>query len=127
MKKLFSLKTLYSTLFYFTLFCSTTFAVKMEIPEGNWESDVILTPQETQVQWKETDIFKLIQIINKYLWFSIGGLCMVGLVVGGFKLISSQGEEEWNKKASVILKWSVIGLLIAISSYAIVRLVVNLF
>jgi hypothetical protein len=131
-RKIFFKKILWSTLLYIIIFCglfffTTTSAVKIEIPEGKRESDIIVTPQETQISSGETDIFELIQIINRYLRFSIGLVCMIWLVVGGFKLMSAQGEEEANKKASNILTWSLIWILISILSYALIRIVVNLF
>lgn len=101
--------------------------VKVQIPEGNRESDVMVTPQESEVQAGEKDIFALIQIINKYLRFSIGALCMVALIVGGFKLLTSEWDVEASKKAGKLLLGSAVGILIAVLSYAIVRLIVNLF
>jgi len=105
----------------------TTQAVKVQIPEGNRESDVMVKPQESQIQTGEKDIFELIQIINKYLRFSIGAISLIGIIISGFRLLTSEGDEEANKKTSKMLLGASIGLWIAMLSYAIVKLIVNLF
>ena len=130
MKKLFSLNPIkiLSLLWLLSLvFSLQVSAVKVEIPEGNRESDVMVSPQETQVEAWEKDIFALIQIINKYLRFALGLVCMIGLVIGGFRLITSQGNEEASKKATNVLLGATIGIIISVLSYSVIRLVVNLF
>ncbi len=103
-------------------------AVKVQIPEWDRQSDVMVTPQESQIDSStgEKDIFELIQIINKYLWFSIGAIALVWLIIWWFRLLTSEGDEEANKKTSKMLLWSAIWIGIAMLSYAIVRLIVNL-
>lgn len=123
-KILFSLVAISVLSFSFTW---TIAAVKVQIPEGNRESDIMVTPDESQIQSNETDIFELIQVINKYLWFSIGAVSLVGIIIWWFRLLTSEWDEEANKKTSKMLLWAAIGLGVAMLSYAIVRLIVNLF
>jgi uncharacterized membrane protein YjfL (UPF0719 family) len=52
---------------------------------------------------------------------------MVVLIIGGFKLMTASGDPEKLKQANKLLMWALIGILISILSYAIIRLVVNLF
>ena len=52
---------------------------------------------------------------------------MAVLVIGGIKLISARGDEAAMKKASNTMLSAVIGIAIAIFSYLIVRMALNLF
>jgi len=42
-------------------------------------------------------------------------------------LISSEGDEQWLKKANKTIIYALVGLFIAIFSYTIVKLIANLF
>ena len=48
------------------------------------------------------------------------------LVYGGFSLMTASGDEAKMKKSSKLLLGALTGILIAILSYALIRLVVNL-
>jgi hypothetical protein len=53
-------------------------------------------------------------------------LCMGVLIYWWIKLITAQGDAAKMKEANKLLMWALIGILIAIFSYAIVRIIVNL-
>lgn len=117
-------KILLAALLVLPLFNS--YAIVVQVPDGQGQEDVAVT-WPTQIQWDESSFFAIIQVVNKYLWFGIGVVCMAVLIVGGFKLITAQGDAEKLKQGNKLLMWALIGILIAILSYAIIRLVVNLF
>ncbi|MFA7298595.1 MAG: hypothetical protein WC010_03030 [Candidatus Absconditabacterales bacterium] len=114
---------IYTTLGLTSLF--STFAIVVEVPPSQGQEDVIVTGP-SQIQGDESTFFETIQIINKYLRFSIGAICMGVLIFGGIKLISAQGDASKMKEANKLLMGALIGILIAIFSYAIVRIIVNL-
>lgn len=103
----------------------STFAIVVQVPLSQGQEDVIVT-WETQVQWDESTIFDLIQKINSYLRFSIWVICMWVLIYWWIKLITGQGDPAKMKEANKLLMWALIGILVAIFSYAIVRIIVNL-
>lgn len=103
----------------------STFAIVVEVPPSQWQQDVIVTGP-TLVQGSESTIFNIIQTINKYLWFSIWAICMGVLIFWWIKLITAQWDQAKMKEANKLLMWALIGILIAIFSYAIVRIIVNL-
>ena len=114
---------IYTTLGLTTLF--STYAIVVEVPPSQWQEDVIVT-WPTQIQWDEATFFETIQIINKYLRFSIWAICMWVLVFWWIKLMTAQWDPAKMKEANKLLMWALIGILIAIFSYAIVRIIVNL-
>lgn len=105
---------------------STTSAIVVEIPRDLGNPDVAVTGPE-QITGDESSIFETLQLINKYLWFSIGAVCMGVLVWWGIQLITANGNADKMKKTSKLLMWVLVGILISILSYSIIRLVINLF
>lgn len=100
--------------------------IQVPDPEGNVDVGSI-TAWATQIQWDESSFFDTIQMVNKYLWMSVGLVCMVLLVYSGIGLITANGDEAKMKNANKTLIGALIGIMICIFSYAVVRLVVNLF
>lgn len=113
----------------FTMFGLTTlfstFAIVVEVPSSQWQEDVIVTGP-TQVQGNESTFFETIQTINKYLRFSIWAICMGVLIYWWIKLMTATWDAAKMKEANKLLMWALVGILIAIFSYAIVRIVINL-
>ena len=103
----------------------STFAIVVEVPSSQWQQDVIVTGP-TQIQWDESTVFSIIQTINSYLRFSIWAICMGVLIYWWIKLITAQWDPAKMKEANKLLMWALIGILVAIFSYAIVRIIVNL-
>lgn len=117
-----------SLLLWFLSILPIVNAVVIEIPDPEWNSDIWATiVNSTQISWDESSFFNTIQMVNKYLWMSIGLVCMIFLVSAGIWLITANGDEKKMKNANKTLWWAIIWILISIMSYAIIRLVINLF
>lgn len=54
----------------------------------------------------------------------VGTIFLILIVVGGFKIMTSGGEEEKFKDGMQMIRMGVIGLLIVLSAYAITRFVI---
>lgn len=65
-----------------------------------------------------------LKIINYIIAFS-GTITILFLIIGGFMYLTSAGNEEATEKGKKILVNSVIGLVIIIMSFAIVRIVAS--
>ncbi|MFZ2151066.1 MAG: hypothetical protein WAZ12_02120 [Candidatus Absconditicoccaceae bacterium] len=102
------------------------FAIDIQVPSSQGNEDIIVTGP-SQIHTDESTIFEIIQLINQYLRFSIGLICLIVLVIAGFKLISAEGDASKTKKANSILSGAIIGIIICMLSYAAVRIIVNLF
>lgn len=113
------------TLIGFITLTFSTFAIIVEVPSSHGQDDVMVT-WPTQVQGDEGTFYETIQTINKYLRFSIGVICMGVLIFWWIKLMTAQGDPAKMKEANKLLMWAIIGILIAIFSYALVRIIVNL-
>lgn len=121
-------KLLLSLLWIFMIwwFFQQTFAITVELPRAQWNQDIaILWPEE--ISWDESSFFANIQMINQYLRFWLWAICMWVLVRWWIQLITANGDESKMKKTNKLLMGALIGILISILSYSIIRLVVNLF
>ena len=108
-----------------TLF--STYAITVQIPDSQAQKDVIVTGSPIIGATEgESTVYELIQIINSYLWFSIWAISMGVLIFWWIKLITAQWDPAKMKEANKLLMWALIGILVAIFSYAIIRVIINL-
>jgi hypothetical protein len=67
---------------------------------------------------------KLKNIIN-ILLFGIGAVSVIMIIVGSIRFTSSRGNSDATGKARMTVTYSVIGLIVAMSAYAIVNFVLD--
>ena len=101
------------------------FALKIQVPTPSGQDDIIVNGS-TNVQTDETELIDLINIVNEYLWFILAWLAFVIFVVAGIKLITWWTKDNMSK-ANKMLIWSVIAIVISMLSYALVKILINLF
>ena len=70
---------------------------------------------------------KLITNLIQIALFFAGALSVVFIIVGGLQIITSTGNPQRLAKAKSTLTWAILGLVIAISAYAIVNFVTGIF
>ncbi len=68
-----------------------------------------------------------IEIVTNILLFLIGTIAVIAIIIGGIKYTTSNGDASSIKSAKDTILYAVIGLIVAIMAYGIVRWVVNLF
>jgi len=55
----------------------------------------------------------------------VGSLAVLSLIIGGFRYVTAYGNEEQLESAKRIVKNSIVGLLIVILSFVMVRVIAN--
>lgn len=75
----------------------------------------------------DTPILSFILDIVNFISRIIGVIAFGLIVIGGIRMIVSQGNEDQLQKGKALLETAVIGLVIAMFSYIIVRFVQSLF
>ena len=55
-----------------------------------------------------------------------GGIALVFLIISGVRFVTSYGNEEDIKKAKDQAMWAIIGFVVALLSYAVVTIIINL-
>ncbi len=65
------------------------------------------------------------QKIADTLIFLVGAIAVIMLIIGGLRYVISQGNKEQVSSAKDTILYSVIGIIVAILSYAIVHFVTN--
>ncbi len=61
----------------------------------------------------------------KFLLGLIGTVAVLMIVIAGFKMVSSQGDEHQVKSAKQTITWAIAGMVVAILAYSIVAIVQN--
>ncbi len=118
-------RTIILSLFGAIFAWASSFALIVQVPSQQGQDDLAIT-WPTQIQSDEGSFYDTLQLINRYLWFAISVVCMWVLVYWWFKLISAQWDEKKMQEANKLLTGAVIGIVISLASYALVRLLVNL-
>jgi len=109
-----------------TLLVDWAYAVTVEIPGADIAAKDANVDQDT-IQGDSESIVELVKQINEYLRFSIAAICMAVALYAGYQIIMSQGDKTKMQKGNQTLVGALIGIFIAVFSYVLVRLVVNLF
>lgn len=99
-----------------------SFNFQQIIKESNPGNVFVGTTGNTGVE----DFTKLAADTAKVALETIVVLCIGVLVLAGYKYVTALGDEERSKKAKTSIAWAIIGLLIAIFSYSIVNVILNL-
>lgn len=68
-----------------------------------------------------------IETVTNMLLFLVGLIAVIVIIIGGIKYTTSNGDASQIKSAKDTIMYAVIGLIVAIMAYGIVRWVVNLF
>lgn len=104
---------------------STNNKVQVSLPYSVWEED--LNIDSSVVNTTQTTILWYVKVINKYLWFAITWVSMAVLIYAWIQLITA-----WWDKSKVSKWWKlalscIIAMAVAMLSYTLVNLIVNLF
>jgi hypothetical protein len=68
----------------------------------------------------------IVQLINQ-LSYVIGSFALLALILGGFTYITSAGQERLITKAKDMIKYAIIGLVVAMSAFYITLYVQSIF
>ena len=72
-----------------------------------------------------TDLMEYVRNILSATFVVIGVLCVIGIIYGGYFYITSQGNPDKIVKAKSTILYSIIGLIVALSAFAIVQFVLT--
>lgn len=124
------IKKLASSLILLTLVSMPIFGVEVHLPWDHAGDDLNITMKgqtsNTRVRWDEKTLFRSINVVNDYLWWSFAVICTGLVIYGGYGLITANGDKKAMQKALWTLIGTAIGITIAMLSYLIVKLLVNL-
>ena len=69
----------------------------------------------------------LISILINFLLWAVGILSVVMIIFSGFRYITSAGDAAKTKSAQTALTYSIVGLIVAVLAWVIVRMVLKQF
>ena len=68
----------------------------------------------------------ILQLIAGSLIYAAGPVAVLMIAIGGFRYVTSHGETTQMEAAKKTILWAIIGLLVIIVSYAIVRNIIDI-
>ena len=88
----------------------------------------ITTATTTDMQNKSiTGPGGLINIVIDFLLWTVGVLSVVMIIFSGFRYITSAGDASKTKSAQTTLTYSIVGLIVAVPAWVIVKMVLKQF
>lgn len=106
------------------MFFFPIFGVSVKVPHAG-PSDDLNTPWGL-VKWGKEVLFGSVNSINTYLRWSIWLVATIVVIYGWFKLLTAQWDEKAMKQAQWAFIGAAVGVFIAMLSYAIVKIVINI-
>lgn len=100
-----------------TVDSSSSFDVDDFLSVGN-EKDLNLNPNDTSDK-------NLLNRILKYIIQLVGTFGVVMMIVAGFFMVTSEGDENRLQKGKNIFLYTIIGIIVAFTSYALIQLVLS--
>ena len=105
-------------------------AVPASVGAADLYNDVCKTQPDNSLCSGQTSLAEqkagaLIKTIIDTLLFLLGAICVIVIIVGGFRYVTSNGNSESVKSAKNIILYAVIGLVVALAAYAIVGFVID--
>jgi len=78
-------------------------------------------------QENKTSLEDNIKTVTNILLFVLGAIAVIMIIIGGIRYATSNGDASATKAAKDTILYAVIGLIVAILAYAIVRFVIEAF
>lgn len=69
----------------------------------------------------------ILTTVTNILLFLMGAVSVIMIIIGGFRYVTSQGDQTQMQSAKNTILYAVIGVVVAIAAYAIVSFVVTQF
>ena len=128
-------KKLLTILILWASFFMPIFGISVTLPgDGAYNkstSDIYIKQWETTISNESSkqaweSLYRIVNFVNSYLWWSFAVVCTGAVVFWGYCLITSNGDKKALKQGIWALIWSAIWVVVAMLSYAIVNLLANL-
>ncbi|MFC1729802.1 pilin [candidate division KSB1 bacterium] len=98
--------------------------VQLSAPVGG---DILPGGQMYQDDIKTSFIFsRLIPFVIKYTISLAVALAVIALIIGGYQFMTAYGDTEKHQKAQKTITYAIIGLVLAIAAFGIVRIVTTI-
>lgn len=94
---------------------------------GTWKPDSDLPNGGACTSKDGQSVVEVIQLVTDVLIFIIGAVAVVMIIVGGLRYVTSSGEQAALTGAKNTIVYALVGVVIALMAYAIVRFIIGTF
>lgn len=109
--------------YMFTVACSATIPL---VASASTTSEAI-RGGTTATGQAGNDLNSQIAIVTNLLLFIIGVIAVIAIIIGGIRYTTSNGDASQTKAAKDTILYAVVGLIVAILAWAIVKFVLDAF
>ncbi len=110
------------------LYSMWSYALDIWFPGQWWQKEVNIKYQHVAGnKVNESYLMKILNLVNEYLWFFVGFVCLLMLLYAGYNIITAQGDKKQISKSYDLIIATMVAIFIAVLSYAVVKVLVNLF
>jgi Type IV secretion system pilin len=103
----------------FSLLLSSLFFLFSNVAHAQEVAATIASPIEANT------IGALIVRFISFMLSLIGGVSVLFIIIGGFKMVMSNGNEKSAESGKKTVTWAVIGLVVALMAFSIIAIVQN--
>lgn len=81
---------------------------------------------KNEAPWGKEAITTLLSSVSSILLFILPVIAAISLIIAGYYYILSSGDSEKASQAKIIIKWNIVAILVALFSYAIIKLIASI-
>jgi len=111
----------WGVVFILMVFLLPDFAVASTFGDGRADLD----DATSQSGFAYAEPTSVLQRAINYLLSFVGALAILAIIIAGMRLIIGTGNEQQAETAKSILKWAIIGLIIVMFAWVIIRVVLG--
>jgi len=103
---------------------SAEYTIPIELKPDNLPFDISVE-ENGEVDSGETQVIKILQVISGALLYFAAPLTVIAIGMTAFNMAMGSGNSEKIETAKKQLTWAIMGLLLVILSYAVVKIVIS--
>ena len=109
------------------ILATPTMEVAASTPTCGTAAECIRSGLDSSATGTSGSVSDIIGTVVNVLLFLLGAVCVIMIIVGGFRYVTSNGDQSAVKAAKDTILYAVVGLIVAIAAYAIASFVVSYF
>ena len=109
------------------ILATPTMEVAASTPTCGTAAECIRSGLDSSPTGTSGSVSDIIGTVVNVLLFLLGAVCVIMIIFGGFRYVTSKGDQSAVKAAKDTILYAVVGLIVAIAAYAIASFVVSYF
>ena len=100
---------------------TSSFAISLVLPLVAWAANGVVVPSNTGLP--SGSLFTVIESLMKWLLGIFGFLAIISFIISGIMYLTAAGDEDQQKKAKKQMQWSIVGVIVGLSGFIVIKAV----